>query len=33
MAWNLQERLAAAKSPRARISDNETLILDLKAER
>jgi hypothetical protein len=32
MARNLQERLATAKSSRARISDNETLIVDLKAE-
>lgn len=32
MARNLQERLEAAKSPRARIADNEALIVDLKAE-
>lgn len=32
MAKNLQERLLAAKSPRARIADNEALLVDLKAE-
>jgi hypothetical protein len=32
MAQNLQQRLEAAKSPRARIADNEALIADLKAE-
>lgn len=33
MAKTLAERLIAAKSPRARLSDNEQLLADLKAER
>lgn len=33
MAKTLAERLIAAKSPRARINDNEALLADLKAER
>lgn len=32
MAQNLQQRLIAAKSPRARIADNESLLVDLNAE-
>lgn len=32
MARNLQDRLAAAKKPHARVTDNEALIADLKAE-
>lgn len=32
MAQNLQQRLIAAKSPRARIADNEALLVDLQAE-
>lgn len=32
MAKSLQERIATAKSPRARVPDNETLLIEMRAE-